>query len=62
MTVVLVTHEDDIAAYAKRVVRMRDGMVISDVAHEAWTVAHPGHEPTAPPPQPVASATEGSTA
>jgi putative ABC transport system ATP-binding protein len=64
MTVVLVTHEDDIAAYAKRVVRMRDGMVISDVTHEAWTVAHPGHEPTLLPPplQPVASATEGSSA
>ncbi|MDB5058014.1 MAG: Macrolide export ATP-binding/permease protein MacB [Chloroflexi bacterium] len=30
LTVVLVTHEDDIAAYARRVVRMRDGMVVSD--------------------------------
>jgi putative ABC transport system ATP-binding protein len=30
MTVVLVTHEADIAAYAGRVVRMRDGQVVSD--------------------------------
>ncbi len=30
MTVLLVTHEADIAAYAQRVVRMRDGRVISD--------------------------------
>jgi putative ABC transport system ATP-binding protein len=30
MTVVLVTHEPDIAAYARRVVRMRDGQVLSD--------------------------------
>lgn len=29
-TVVLVTHEEDIAAYAKRVVRLRDGIVESD--------------------------------
>jgi putative ABC transport system ATP-binding protein len=29
-TVVLVTHEEDIAGYAKRVVRLRDGMVESD--------------------------------
>ena len=29
-TVVLVTHEEDIAAYAKRVVRLRDGFIESD--------------------------------
>jgi putative ABC transport system ATP-binding protein len=29
-TVVLVTHEEDIAAYAKRVVRLRDGVIESD--------------------------------
>jgi putative ABC transport system ATP-binding protein len=29
-TVVLVTHEEDIAAFAKRVVRLRDGLVESD--------------------------------
>jgi putative ABC transport system ATP-binding protein len=29
-TVILVTHEEDIAAYAHRVVRLRDGMVESD--------------------------------
>lgn len=29
-TVVLVTHEEDIARYAKRVVRLRDGMIESD--------------------------------
>lgn len=30
LTVILVTHEADIAAYAQRVVRMRDGRIISD--------------------------------
>ena len=30
-TVILVTHEEDIAKYAKRVVRLRDGLIESDV-------------------------------
>ncbi|MBU2115428.1 MAG: ABC transporter ATP-binding protein [Gammaproteobacteria bacterium] len=29
-TIVMVTHEDDIAAYAKRVIRMRDGQILQD--------------------------------
>ena len=29
-TVVLVTHEEDIAAYAHRVVRLRDGLIETD--------------------------------
>ena len=29
-TIVMVTHEDDIAAYAKRVIRMRDGQILED--------------------------------
>jgi len=33
-TVVLVTHEEDIAGYAKRVVRLRDGLVESDAQRE----------------------------
>jgi putative ABC transport system ATP-binding protein len=30
ITVVLVTHEEDIAAYAKRQIRFRDGKIASD--------------------------------
>lgn len=33
-TVVLVTHEEDIASYARRVIRLRDGRVESDELHE----------------------------
>ena len=29
-TIIMVTHEDDIAACAKRVIRMRDGLIIDD--------------------------------
>jgi putative ABC transport system ATP-binding protein len=29
-TIVLITHEEDVAAYAKRVVSLRDGEVVSD--------------------------------
>ncbi len=42
VTVVLVTHEPDIAAYAGRVITVRDGEIVSD-EHRDFT----GHEPTA---------------
>ena len=38
-TVVLVTHEEDIAAYAKRVVRLRDGLIETDSLRELVTAA-----------------------
>jgi len=39
-TVVLVTHEEDIAHYAHRVVRLRDGLVESDNMRELSTISH----------------------
>jgi putative ABC transport system ATP-binding protein len=39
ITIVMVTHELDIAAYCKRVVVMRDGLVISDTINENRRVA-----------------------
>ncbi len=38
ITVILVTHEQDVANHAERVVRMRDGKVVEDTRRaEAWT-------------------------
>jgi putative ABC transport system ATP-binding protein len=38
-TIIMVTHENDIAQWAKRVIRMRDGRIESDTRNEARTVA-----------------------
>ncbi|MBA2543462.1 MAG: ABC transporter ATP-binding protein [Deltaproteobacteria bacterium] len=38
-TVILVTHEQDIAAYAKRVITLRDGVIVSDKAQEPLDAA-----------------------
>jgi putative ABC transport system ATP-binding protein len=42
-TIIMVTHENDIAAWARRVVRMRDGIIESDVRNA------PRQSPVAPP-------------
>jgi energy-coupling factor transporter ATP-binding protein EcfA2 len=43
-TIIMVTHENDIAAWAKRVVRMRDGLIESDEINH-----HAPLEPSPPP-------------
>src|SRR5438128_184528 len=44
-TIIMVTHENDIAAWARRAVRMRDGLIESDVRND---VGHPVPAPPAP--------------
>jgi len=36
-TIVLITHESDIAAFAQRVVRLRDGVIVSDERQSVTT-------------------------
>src|SRR5208282_5718093 len=38
-TIIMVTHENDIAAWARRVVRMRDGEVETDVRNDPAPIA-----------------------
>ncbi|HVV65357.1 MAG TPA: ABC transporter ATP-binding protein [Rhizomicrobium sp.] len=37
LTIVLVTHEEDVAAYARRRVRFRDGLIESDSGEPQWS-------------------------
>ncbi|GAA4315296.1 ABC transporter ATP-binding protein [Nibribacter koreensis] len=39
-TIIMVTHEDDIAHYAHRIVRLRDGLIESDIINENVTIPH----------------------
>lgn len=38
-TIIIVTHEEDIAKHARRIVRLRDGLIESDVANEPVKLA-----------------------
>jgi putative ABC transport system ATP-binding protein len=40
-TVIMVTHEEDVAAHAHRVVRLRDGLIESDLSQQARRVEVP---------------------
>jgi ABC-type lipoprotein export system ATPase subunit/ABC-type antimicrobial peptide transport system permease subunit len=44
-TIIMVTHENDIAAWARRVVRLRDGRIESDVRNDAGACVDEGASP-----------------
>lgn len=47
-TIIMVTHEDEVAAHAKRVIRLRDGRVVSDVRQEDRVILNKGNAPAIP--------------
>jgi putative ABC transport system ATP-binding protein len=44
ITIVLVTHEDDIAAYAKRLIRLKDGHIIVDTNDSEKLISAPSND------------------
>ena len=48
-TIIMVTHEDDVAATAKRIIRLRDGLLQSDVINEHRRT--PEHRPPVAQPE-----------
>jgi putative ABC transport system ATP-binding protein len=40
ITIVLITHEPDVAAYGSRIVTFKDGQIISDRANDSRRMAH----------------------
>jgi putative ABC transport system ATP-binding protein len=40
-TIIMVTHEDDVAGHAKRIIRLRDGLLQSDIQNTDRIFAHP---------------------
>jgi putative ABC transport system ATP-binding protein len=50
-TIVLITHEEEVARFAKRIVRLRDGLIVDDRRRTPVTAASPGFEA-----EPVAAA------
>jgi putative ABC transport system ATP-binding protein len=40
ITIVLITHEHDVAAYGSRIVQFKDGQIVSDEANESRRLAH----------------------
>lgn len=45
MTIVMVTHEDEIGAKCKRVIRMRDGKIVSDIRNAPIAVSQENFKP-----------------
>jgi len=67
LTVVFVTHEPDVAAFTRRTLHIRDGLINSDESHEAVhadpqsvpAIGAPRHNGSSPERVPAASVAEG---
>ncbi|MFI5336336.1 MAG: ABC transporter permease [Opitutales bacterium] len=52
ITIILVTHDDEVARHARRIIRMKDGVIIEEGATAAATNDGPPQQFPAPPPHP----------
>ncbi|MES2474255.1 MAG: ABC transporter ATP-binding protein [Verrucomicrobiota bacterium] len=41
ISIIMVTHEDEVAAYAKRIIHVRDGLIYEDSANPSKSTSHP---------------------
>ena len=55
-TIIMVTHEDDVAAHAKRIIRLFDGLLQTDRANERRIRGRIKHAPIEGPAEPAVSA------
>ena len=62
VTVAVVTHEADIAAYADRIITLRDGRIVSDVPNARVAEHGEARVPAVAPPSPAAPAGKAVTA
>jgi putative ABC transport system ATP-binding protein len=61
-TIVLITHEAEVAAHAQRVLRIRDGRLLEDETHVQTRLLHPAADADAGGPDPDATAAVAASA